>query len=189
MSYKVYRTQAIVLRALPAREADRLLALYTAEFGLLFARAQGLRREASKMRYALTELSLADVALVRGKAGWRVTGAVPRHPAPSERPRLLALARIGALVTRLVHGEERNDALMGTLRASHEALQRGEDPALIEAVAVSRILFALGYVAPTEDDALLFSDDAFAEDALAAHQARLSQLVRRINQALAETHL
>ena len=189
MSYRIYRTEALVVRALPHRDADRLLVLYTADFGLLFARASGIRRERSRLRYALGELSLAEVALVRGKAGWRITGAIARAGAPRQKQALLSLARIGALLSRLVHGENRDPYLFSTLAAAHRALHAGSDPEAIEVVTVSRVLHALGYVAPGADDAALYADTAYAAASLQEVEQVLPRLVGRINAALAATQL
>lgn len=42
---------------------------------MLYASAKSVREERSKQRYALQEFSHARVTLVRGRSGWKVTGA------------------------------------------------------------------------------------------------------------------
>lgn len=189
MSYRIYRTDAIVLKSYPYREADRTLVLYTEDFGLLYAHAQGIRHERSKLRYALTDLSRAQVALVRGKAGWRVTGAVSKALPAGGKPALLSLARIAALTTRLIQGEDRNGYLFSTLTTAHELLAKGEETELIEVVSVSRMLHALGYIAPDAVDEMLFKDHAYEPAALDTTRAELPRLLRRINETLAVTQL
>lgn len=190
MSYRIYRTDAIVLKSYPYREADRTLVLYTEDFGLLYAHAQGIRHEKSKLRYALTDLSRAQVALVRGKAGWRVTGAVSILLPTTSKTGLLSLARIASLTTRLVQGEDRNDYLFSTLTSAHERLSKGDTADLIEAISVSRMLHALGYIAPdTATDESLFIEGAYEPEALDMTRAVLPRLVRRINDTLAVTQL
>jgi DNA repair protein RecO len=189
MSYRIYRTDAIVLRSYPHREADRTLVLYTEDFGLVYAHAQGIRHERSKLRYALTDLSRAQVALVRGKAGWRVTGAVSTHLPKGDKAALLSLARIASLITRLVHGEDQNGYLFNTLAMAHEQLAHGEPTDVIEVVSVSRMLHALGYIAPEPTDEPLFRGRAFEPEALDLTREMMPRLLHRINETLAATQL
>ena len=166
-----------------------MLTLYTDDFGLLYARAAGVRLERSKLRYALADYTYTHVALVRGKAGWRLVGAIGQATEMPERRAIVSFARIASLVTRLVHGEDRNEYLFGTLRAARESLQRGEDSELIEVISVSRILHALGYVAPHPGDELLFTDEAYNGVSLQTLRVSLPSLVQRINSTLAVTQL
>lgn len=189
MSYHIYRTEAIVLRSYPHAEADRMLMLYTEDFGLIHARAQGVRHERSKLRYALTDFSRVHASLVRGKAGWRLVGAIPIAQAPSSRKELIVFARVCSLVLRLVHGEDRNEYLFHTLNAAHEQLFSGEDAELIEAVSVSRVLHALGYVAPDNSDGALFTEHAYESASLEQLRSALPRVVQRINDTLAVTQL
>lgn len=188
MSYRIYRTRAIVLRSYPYREADRTFALYTEDFGLIYVRAQGVRHERSRLRYALCNLSFAKIALVRGKAGWRLTGAVADSGAPRERSALLAQARIASLISRLVGGEEANQYLFDTIIGARDLLMAGGDPELIEIVSVSRILHTLGYVAPESVDGNIFQP-IYEISTLESARTTVPRLVARINKALAETQL
>ena len=72
--YQKYQTEALVLGSRERGEADRVFALYTRDFGLVWARASGVRRENSKMRYALQSYCYIQTGLVRGKRGWRLAG-------------------------------------------------------------------------------------------------------------------
>jgi len=189
MSYRIYRTDAFVLRSRPHAEADRMFTLYTDDFGLLYARASGVRLERSKLRYALSDYSHVHVALVRGKAGWRLVGAIGGTPAMPHKKHLIAFARIASLVVRLVQGEDRNEYLFGTLGAARHSLEAGEDPELIEIVSVSRILHALGYVAPRPIDEHVFAEQAYESVSLERSRAALPQLIQRINHTLSATQL
>lgn len=188
MSYRIYRTRATVLRSFPYREADRTLALYTEDFGLIYARAQGVRLEKSRLRYAVCDLSIANVSLVRGKAGWRLTGAIAQNISRLDRESLVSYARIAALVSRLVGGEEPNSYLFDTLMQAHTLLSAKSDPELVEVVSVSRILHSLGYVATESSDKDIF-DTEYTIDALESARPSMPRLVSRINEALIATQL
>lgn len=71
-----YITRAIVLSRGAARESGLMLTLLTEDLGLVRARAEGLRKSGAKLASALQTLCECDVTLVRGKDGWRLTGAL-----------------------------------------------------------------------------------------------------------------
>ena len=96
--YKKYNTEALILGSRERGEADRVYALMTREFGLVSARASAVRTYPSRMRCALQNYSRARVALVRGKRGWRVGGAVAEDPASYEKGGKVIFARISELV-------------------------------------------------------------------------------------------
>ena len=53
--YEKYQTEALVLGNREMGEADRVIALFTRDFGLVRARASSIRTERSKMRYAIQD--------------------------------------------------------------------------------------------------------------------------------------
>lgn len=91
MAYRVYSTPAFVCGVYNRNIADRTVLLYTREAGLLHAQVKSVREERSKHRYALTEFSLLNVSLIKGKSGWRIIGVEPQ----------------GSVYTRLVSRESR----------------------------------------------------------------------------------
>jgi recombinational DNA repair protein (RecF pathway) len=99
-----YVTRAIVLQRFPARESGLMLTLLTEDFGLVRAKAEGLRKSGAKLASALQTLCECDVTFVRGKDGWRLTGALLsenrfRELSVSARS---GAARVAALFLRLM---------------------------------------------------------------------------------------
>lgn len=188
--YAKYTTEAIVLGSRERGEADKTIILLTKDFGLLFARAIGARKESSLMRYALATSSMARVSLVRGKREWRVAGAVPTASRLPEMP-LHVFARMARLVSRLVHGEEENMHLFETVRAAHEALKVAEKHALpsIELLAVARVLHALGYIAPEAIGSALFAHSAYTPEMAAETEKARIALLGAVNAAIAASQL
>lgn len=190
--YQKYHTDALVLASREAGETDRAVALYTRDFGLVWARAAAVRTDRSKMRYALTHYSRCQVSLVRGKRGWRVAGARADLTA-MEKPAagVQAFARVCALVLRLVAGEEENAYLFASLADAQEALmQAGEEIApTIELVCVARILYALGYLSAEALETAIFTHTAYAPEALLGSDTERDAVLASINRALSETQL
>jgi len=71
-----YTVKSLVLARYPVSEANADIVLLTTELGLVYARAQGVRKSGAKLAAALQTLSESDVVLLRGREGWRITGAV-----------------------------------------------------------------------------------------------------------------
>lgn len=184
--YQKYQTEAIVLRSYERGEADRIFALFTKEFGLVWARASAVRRESSKMRYALQTGARVNVSLVRGSHGWRAAGAAALAHTTSP-----TFARIAKLLERLVAGEEKNDYLFATLSEAHAALasEPAETHPTIELLCVARVLYALGYVSAEALGTALFTHAAYALPDLTEAERARKELLSSVNKALSETHL
>lgn len=190
--YQKYQTDVLVLRSYERGEADRVFALFTREFGLVWARASAVRREASKMRYALQNGALSRLSLVRGNRGWRVAGAAAiRQVDVARGSGTSAYARIAQLLERLAGGEEPNPYLFDTLIDTHAALmhEAADLHPIIELVAVARMLYALGYLSQEAFGTALFAETAFTTAGLREVQAVQPKLLSSVNRAISETQL
>jgi len=189
--YQKYSTESVVLGSREQGENDRVFALFTRDFGLVRARSSAVRKESSRMRYALQNYARANAALVRGKNGWRVGGAIALQGAIGTRESIAAFARIARLVLRLVAGEEQNPYLFAALKEAHAALMQKpcEAWATIEMVCVARVLHALGYLSSEAFSTTLFTHTAYAEKDMQEAQRMQEKPLSSINEALSETHL
>src|SRR3989338_6834453 len=188
--YVKYFTEALILGNRERGESDRVFTLYTKDFGLVRARASAVRKESSRMRYALQNYSYAQVALVRGKRGWRVGGAIALRSAGDDRERVAAFARIAHLIVRLIAGEEQNQYLFAAFAEAHVALmqEKCEARATIELVCVARVLYALGYLSAEALETALFTHTAYTGEHLLEAESKRDKLLVSINKAIAETH-
>ncbi|MSU73877.1 hypothetical protein EXS56_01925 [Candidatus Kaiserbacteria bacterium] len=199
--YEKYQTGALVLGNREMGEADRVVVLFTRDFGLVRARASSIRTERSKMRYAIQDYARAEVSLVKGKRGWRLAGATALKPAMGSRKCISTFARIAELTIRLVHGEEKNDYLFAVLAEAHDALMSagggssfgGRESSTIiptiEIVCVARVLYALGYLSTEALETALFTHTAYEHEHVLEAEAKRDQILSSINKAIAETHL
>jgi len=188
--YQKYNTEAIVLGSREQGESDRIFALYTRDFGLVRARASAVRKETSRMRYALQSYSRARVSLVRGKRGWRAGGATAGEGKIGTE-NLPTFARIASLVLRLVAGEGQNPYVFAALSEAHDALSEGplEARATVELVCVARILFGLGYLSHEALSTTLFAHTSYAHEHIQEAEALREKLLATVNRAINETHL
>ncbi len=192
--HTIFETDCFILRSVPSGEANKVFELFTKEFGLLRATAQGVRHLKSKLRYTLTDFALVRVSLVRGKEYWRITTALKIDDAMTaipDRASREVLVRIAALLRRLLQGEESHPELFVLMLTVFEILKVAstEQRMAIEEVAVLRVLTLLGYV---QDDPMLRELAQGQEFSVAVlEQATLlrKQMVTEINRALRASSL
>ena len=153
MTHHIYHTRGIVLGSVNIGESNRFYKIFTEELGLVGASAQSVRKEESKLRYVLQDFSLINVDLVRGKEVWRITSAGEEKFFPgikSDVVRLKLFARTCGLLSRLIHGEGREDELFRDLVGALDFLEQTAIPAELalsfETLATLRSLVWLGYL-------------------------------------------
>src|ERR1035437_6768291 len=156
--HEKYTTRGLIVSASAYREADKILSIYTEDFGLVSAVAAGVRRSASKLRYHTQDFSVRQFSLVSGRDIWRLVGAeeisgvISLDPTDSsDAPAVYA--RVLSLIRRLVRGEEKNEQVFLTLFSLYKMLGSAIsakiariDLSVLETLAVFRILHSLGYI-------------------------------------------
>lgn len=194
--HHVYHTEAFILGSTPRAEASKLVRMFTSELGLVFAVAQGVRFDKSKLRYVIQDYSFAHVSLVRGKEVWRLTSAREETATPmltnENRPAILTFTRIFSLVGRMVGEGEKNTQLFAILKEAREFLQNStftqELLSDAECIIVLKILHNLGYVAE-KADLTAFIIDPLSENLVLQMTATRKLALSTVNNALKESHL
>lgn len=144
-----YVTPGLIISRTPLGEESALLVILTPQLGLIRARAQGVRKAGAKLAPALTTLTESDLVLVKGREGWRVSGAVLGNSwaqVLSDHTVRSRAARLSGLLVRLVAGEARETELYPVVQDFLIGL-RDVPPTLheaVELVSTLRVLRALG---------------------------------------------
>jgi len=193
--HHIYHTLALVLDSRNSGEANKKLVIFTRELGMIRATVQGIRFEKSKLRFALSDYSLAQIDLVRGRDVWRVTSAKPK-----ENFSLLMLSEkygdvarnLIRLVLRLYHGEESHRELFDHVLETLKILKEGEisetDLKHFEILSVLRIIYHLGYLAQTgEHD--VFVKSPISSELIKKVANMRTEMLNEINRSLRESHL
>ncbi len=184
-----YQTTALVLARTPLAEASALLYLLTHDFGLVKARAQGIRKAGAKLAAATQTFSEHEATLVRGKEGWRLSGAVVTQNwfTTLGRDARCRAGRIARLLLRLVHGESNDTALLALFTEFLEALPRltDEDADAAEHLVALRLLGILGL--DTGD--IPGNVQVYEAEALTFAKAHKRELITRINRGIAASGL
>ena len=187
--YHIHTNLGFVLSSKPYREADRIYQIFTKDFGLINAIAQGIRFEKSKLRYSIEEFSISNFSLVHGKEFWRIVGAEDNLDSKIKSKKiLLILAKLSLLIKRFVHGEEQNEKIFDVLYDLSQIKEQNQNFENLESLAVLQILYNLGYVAKTEDVSQCISDK-ISNQYLNLDQEKRRIINQKINNALKNSQL
>lgn len=194
MSYRLYTTEAFILKNKSLGEADKNYSLLTRDLGIIAAFAKGAGYEKSKLNPFLQDLSLSRVTLIRGKNFWRVTGAslVKNYfsQLKENKNKLSGLMRVLNLIVQFA-GEERNVKLFDLVKDatdffSAENLDKNEI-SIFESVLALRVLNNLGYVAKTPQfESILLGN---WHEAMSSGKKFKGKIILAVNKALKESHL
>jgi len=208
--YAIYTTPGFVIDSRTYGEGGKLLSIFTRDFGLILAVAQGIRLEKSKLRYYTQDYSFGLFSVVKGKEMWRLVSAQDdRLKVKGQSAKGIAshdlrfinksksqelVVRLALLLKRLLHGEEAHPELFDCVRECAHFLQSetelsDEHYKTLESVAVFRILFLLGYIGTdTELDAYARSC-VFDLEVVASLVGKRLLINQHINKALSESQL
>lgn len=192
--HHIYHTEGIILESKNFGEAGKYYFIFTRDLGLISARAQGVRKMSSKLRFVLQDFAYLKIDLVQGKDLWRVTNASKTNILEqiTKQPETFEIfANIARLLKRLLAGVEPNEALFTDLLAGLSILEKiktKEDLRNLEAIIVLRIVNNLGYIGGNEITKPLLRSP-FEENIIFEVSKNRSKILSEINKALKETHL
>lgn len=170
---------------MPHGEAGKFLLLFTYDFGMIGATAQGIRLQQSKLRYHIQDGDFSNISIVRGKEVWRLTGAVEIE---HEKVTVLHL-KILKLLKRLLHGEDKNDKLFEIVEVLYVTTINEIDYESIECLTILRILNTLGYIKNNDELLPFLSSTDLNKDLLASFSNIKPKVINTINEALKESQL
>ena len=191
MSHYLYRTEGFLLDGFEYGEDSRGYFLLTRDLGLVAALAQGVRLLKSKLRYSLGYGTALSVELIRGRSSWRLVSAESASTTfQDEKAKMYK--RVGNLIRRLVHGEEKNEKLFLAFSDLNAFLTESglsnEEINILELISVARVLSALGYWGGN-DIPEKFLKEPLKKELLPEAQTESEKLTIAVNRALRESHL
>lgn len=196
MSHHIYKTEAVILGSKDSGESNRIFFLLTKELGFVIALSQGARNLKSKLRHHLQDMNLINAEMVKGKEVWRITSAeaVKNYSKTllKDEHKLKSVARIFAVLRRLLHGESKNMALFDEAAKFLQFLNESDldknDILLLEILINLRILRHLGYGTSDQEINNLLSGN-LSKELLHSLEAVRKKAVMEVNRALQESHL
>jgi len=200
--HHIYHTEGIILGSKDFGEAGKYYSIFTRDFGMVYASAQGVRKMSSRLRFVLQDFAYVKIDLVQGKDFWRVTSASKTNALGqlSKNSEIFEIfSNIANLLKRLLAGVEPNEALFIDLINGLSILEKiatkdgpifggKEDLRNTEAIIVLRILNNLGYIGGNEILQNLVKSP-FEPNLIFEFSKSRNQVLHQINKALKETHL
>src|SRR3989344_7676958 len=189
MSHHIYTTKAFITHSSFHGEAGRFLLLFTEDFGMIGAFAQGIRLAKSKLRFHTQDFSFIISSLVKGKEMWRLTGAHEIVNVDKAKDSIksnilikqdILHIKILKLLKRLLHGEEKNKKLFNIIETLYRSEIEEQDYDNVECLTVLRILNSLGYIKEKDFSEFLY-DNSFAEEIIDKIKDNKKRIISAIN--------
>ena len=193
--HHIYTTKAIIVKSLPSGEANKFYFILTKDLGFIRASAQGVRLDKSKLKGHLQEFSLLSLSVVKGREIWRITNAETMHQPDflKNLDELRIVKNIFSLLSRLLQGEEKNEALFDCIDSFYNFLSKNEltkdQLKNLEVIIVLRILHALGYFKKSLNLSDFLKDDSISTILIDNIKEKRNFAINEINEALEHTNL
>ena len=168
--------EAIVLREVHYKEADRILTLYSRQEGKITAKARGALRKSSRTGAATQQLTFSEMTLFGNMGKYTVNEASVIEPFSGLRENFENYA-LGCYFAECIEmlTEENNpeEEILQLILNSLYALSRSlYDPALVKAVFEMRLMSLLGYM-PDLDACCVCGREAPEEPCLGLETGRI----------------
>jgi recombinational DNA repair protein (RecF pathway) len=183
--HHIYTTQGFIVHSSPQGESGKFLLIFTKDFGMIGATAQGIRLDQSKLRYHIQDFDLANISIVRGKEVWRITGASEMDHENITKVHIQILK----LLKRLLQGEDKNEKLFEIIEELYKTKIENNDFEYIEIITVLRILESLGYIKENKKFIEILQSNKINSQTIDFAKTNKSLIVQEINTALKASHL
>ena len=144
----LYKTQGIIIRRGNANDFDRLLTVYTKEFGKVLLKAKSVRKNESKLKGHLELFLLVHLMIAPGRGLDIITGVETIENFSNLRQNVSSLAvahYLAEITDKLIAGPEKDANIWNLLLESFSWLNKGEDIKKTIGNFENKILEYLGY--------------------------------------------
>ncbi len=183
--HHIYTTKAFIIHSSPHGEAGKFLLLFTHDFGMIGATAQGIRLQQSKLRFHIQDGNFSNVSVVRGREVWRLTGALELEKNKISPIHLKVLK----LLKRLLQGEEKNEKLFEIIEELYKSEFDESDYDTVECLTVLRVLNSLGYIRNSEELKQFLENNFINKEILTQFSLIKTKVINIVNDALKESQL
>lgn len=194
--HSILTTQGFILGSKNYGEADKIFLVFTKEFGLIYASAQGIRLEKSKLRYYGQDYSFRVFSLVKGREYWRITNIQEIEKNDESKIDYVAndevngiIIRLANLLRRFLQGEEPNEPLYELVESVLYTNINSELLPTLESLLVLRVLNLLGYIGNNSEISIGLEGNMSDELYIKNLQNKRVIFNQHINKAIKESHL
>jgi DNA repair protein RecO len=190
--YCKHHTRGIIISSKIEGDSNRLVNIFTENFGLINAKIQGARNIHSKLRSGSQDFSFGEFSLVHGRAGWKVVSVRAERnffEVFRNSPSKLKIAgNILSLIKKLVF-EEAGGSLFDIVINFFIFLMtaKEQDIALAECLTLVRILHSLGFMRHDPELLIPMSSVEIEIKDLEMIAPKRSKMIKLINESLKAT--
>jgi len=144
----LYKTEGIIIKKQNLNDLDRLLTVYSKDFGKLLIKAKSVRKNQAKLKGHLELFLYSHLMIAPGKGFDIVTGAETIESFSGLHKNLPSLAGayyLSELTDKLIAGPEKDEHIWNLLLNSFEELNQGKDIKNIVNDFEGKLLEYLGY--------------------------------------------
>lgn len=188
--YFKHHTKGIVVSSRIEGDSNKLINIFTENFGLISAKVQGARNLHSKLRGGAQDFCLGEFSLVHGKTGWRVVSSRADKNLfevfKDDPVKLKMIGNILSLIKKLVSEEETQTSLFGIVVNFFGFLITAKDAdiPLAECLTMIRILYTLGYMRHDPELSIPISSSEIEIKDLEMIAPRRQKIIELINESL-----
>lgn len=124
-----YRTQGFILKKEERGEADKILTVYTKDFGKLRILGKAIRKIQSKLKGGVRQFSLSEIEFIQGKNYKTLTDSSLIDNLKNLRKdlkRLKVAYQITDILDNLVKGEEKDEKIWNLLKETFQKLNKSQ---------------------------------------------------------------
>lgn len=188
--YHIHTTEGIILKRFK-EDYNASFLIFTKDFGLIRAKAQGVRKVESKLKPALQEYCLSEISFVKGKTGFRIVGAQSLYSFFDSQflESSQTIALICNTILRFVHYEEKNSEIYGILEKGFKELKKNINVDIIEILILILVMNSLGYISKDELGLNLSTVSLSNIEVINKIKENKNKITGLINKAFKESHL
>lgn len=200
--YKIYTTHGIIIKIREHKETDKILSVFTKDFGRIEIFSKGTRNIHSKLRPHLDIFDYSRVSFIAGREFWRLTDAekiMSFTEIVEVKEKFTAAKKIIVFLDKMLQGEEQNENLWNMILNSliflNDFLPSKEKDfknqiKIFETILTIKILDILGYIDSSLGIAReILETKEFNSEFLKAHKINLKELESIINSGIKESGL
>lgn len=188
--YHKHHTKGIVVCALNEGDDSRRIWIFTEDFGLVSAKAQGVRKSISRLRLGTQDLSSGTFSLIKGKMGWKIVSVNIENNFYEDlrfsKNRLSIATNILNFINKNIGIEEENGILFKMVLNFLTLLKTVDEKKvpIAECLIMLRIIHNLGFLKNDPELSLYLPTSLMSEDELETIAPKKKRIVQLINDSM-----
>lgn len=193
--YHKHHTKGIVVYGLTEGDDSRRVWIFTEDFGLLSAKAQGARKSISRLRPSVQDLSFGTFSLIKGKTGWKIVSINVENNFYEDlkfsKDRLSIAINIFNFVNKNIGVEEENRVLFEMVINFMRLLKTLDEKKvpLAECLIMLRIIHNLGFLKNDPEISLYLPTSIMSDDELENIAPKKKKIIDLINDSMRSADL